>query len=105
MEARTKMRRLVVTGSGLMGLAPAQTRPGDAVVAVVGHGKPVIARRAGAGAGAGDGDGDDDGAWHLVGEAYVDGLMAAEKLPLSQKPWHHRETEAAMEDVREMAFV
>lgn len=104
MEARTKMRRLVVTGSGLVGLAPAQTRPGDAVVAVVGHGKPVIARRAGVV----DGDGDaaaGDGAWHLVGEAYVDGLMAAEKLPLSQKPWHHRETEAAMEDVREMAFV
>jgi hypothetical protein len=83
MEACTKQRRLVVTSSGQhLGLAPARTRPGDAVIVIVGHGKPVVARRSRL---RNDTEEEGAGGWHIVGEAYVHGLMAAEGLPVSTK--------------------
>ncbi|KAK3366738.1 heterokaryon incompatibility protein [Lasiosphaeria ovina] len=91
MESRTKMRRLILTRSGLLGLAPAQTRPDDAVIAIVGHPKPLIARK--------DGIVDGQDFWYLIGEAYVTGLMGVEKMPLSTKPWHYEETRRAMDEM------
>ncbi|KAI0413436.1 heterokaryon incompatibility protein-domain-containing protein [Xylaria grammica] len=78
MEARTKMRRLIVTeSSGDLGIAPLKTQPGDAVIIVAGHSKPLIAREVGTSG---------QGYWHLIGEAYIDGMMNS-KLPISDKPW------------------
>ncbi|KAK4118215.1 HET-domain-containing protein [Parathielavia appendiculata] len=73
MEARTKMRRLLTTTSGLLGLAPLQSQPGDAVIAIVGHSKPVIARKVATVEG--------QDIWYLIGEAYIHGMMRAQKLP------------------------
>lgn len=67
------MRRLIVTKSGLLGLAPATAQVGDAVIIIAGYDKPVIAetefinqKRTG----------------RLRGEAYVHGMMNGEKMPL-----------------------
>ncbi|KAI0535847.1 heterokaryon incompatibility protein-domain-containing protein [Xylaria digitata] len=84
MEARTKMRRLIVTESlGLLGIAPMKTQPGDAVIIVAGHSKPLIAREMGT-------------------PAYIDGMMQS-KLPLSDKTWNSAETRAVKLDT--IAFV
>jgi hypothetical protein len=92
MEARTKMRRLVVTeSSGLLGIAPVRTQPGDVVIAVAGHGKPLIARRVARV--------DDLDYWHLIGEAYIDGMMKSEKLPLSDTIWNFEQTRAVKLDL------
>ncbi|KAE9376040.1 hypothetical protein N431DRAFT_464098 [Stipitochalara longipes BDJ] len=92
MTARTKMRRLIVTKSGLLGLAPVQTQPGDAVIAIAGYGKPVIARKVDTIEG--------QDFWYLIGEAYVRGMMNSEKLQLSTKPWYYQTTQAT-EDTME----
>ncbi|KAK1752354.1 HET-domain-containing protein [Echria macrotheca] len=96
MEARTKMRRLIVTEAGFLGLAPAQTRPGDSVILIVGHPKPLIARR-------GDHVGHQQ-YWYLIGEAYIAGLMGVEKMPLSDKPWYFHETMRTMAELETIAF-
>lgn len=75
MEARTKMRRLIVTKSGMLGLAPITAQPGDAVIVIVGYGKPVIATKVEAV--------DGKPTWRLRGEAYVHGMMNSEKMPVN----------------------
>ncbi|KAH7087516.1 heterokaryon incompatibility protein [Paraphoma chrysanthemicola] len=97
MTACTKMRRLIMTADGLLGLAPAQTRPGDAVIVIKGHGKPVIARK--------DRTIDGQDFWYLIGEAYISGMMQAEKLPLDTNDWNYLETQAAAETLQDIIFV
>ncbi|KAK4109235.1 HET-domain-containing protein [Canariomyces notabilis] len=97
MEMRTKMRRLIVTKAGYLGLAPVQTRPGDVVIDIVGHPTPLIARK--------DGTMDGQDFWYLIGEAYIAGLMGAEKMPLSTKHWHQKETRRAMAEMDIIIFV
>ncbi|KAF2742735.1 HET-domain-containing protein [Sporormia fimetaria CBS 119925] len=74
MEARTKMRRLVITKSGLLGLAPLTTQVGDAVLIVVGYGKPMVAKPVTV---------VENRAWRVRGEAYVHGMMRMERMPLN----------------------
>ncbi|KZL77730.1 heterokaryon incompatibility protein [Colletotrichum tofieldiae] len=74
METRTRNRRLIVTNSGLLGLAPILTQPGDAVMVLIGHGRPVIARRFK------DELGEDTPLWGLIGEAFVNGMMEWEMM-------------------------
>ncbi len=97
MESRTKLRRLIVTDAGHIGLAPAYTRPGDAVIALVGYGKPVIARKAKT-VGIQE-------YWNVVGEAYVQGMMDAEMMPLSVKMRHGEETLTTLAGAGEIWFV
>ncbi|KAE9376041.1 HET-domain-containing protein [Stipitochalara longipes BDJ] len=97
MTARTKMRRLIVTKSGLLGLAPVQTQPGDAVIAIAGYGKPVIARKVDTIEG--------QDFWYLIGEAYVRGMMNSEKLQLSTKPWYYQTTQATEDTMEFLPFV
>ncbi|KAK5655710.1 hypothetical protein OQA88_5247 [Cercophora sp. LCS_1] len=97
MAARTKMRRLIVTSSGLLGLAPGQSRQGDAVITIVGHGKPLIARKVDTFNG--------HDIYYLLGEAYVDGMMNAQKLPLSTKRWHADETYRTSQSLEPIVFV
>jgi hypothetical protein len=70
MEARVKNRRLIVTNSGLIGLAPVLTQPGDVVIILEGHGIPVIARKLSTGA----------HGWNIIGEAFVNGMMDGEMM-------------------------
>jgi hypothetical protein len=44
MEAQTKMRLLIITKNGLLGLAPVTTQVGDAVIIIAGYEKPMIGR-------------------------------------------------------------
>ena len=67
------MRRLIVTKSGMLGLAPAMAQIGDAVIIIAGYGKPVIATAEVVGG---------KRAWRLRGEAYVHGMMESEKMPI-----------------------
>jgi hypothetical protein len=98
MEARTKMRRLIITQSGLLGIAPVQTQPGDVVIVLPGHGKPLIARKP-------DNADEEDDLWYLIGEAYIRGMMEAEKMALSAEPWHEREKYKTAEKLRNFVFV
>ncbi|KAH9877994.1 hypothetical protein J1614_003211 [Plenodomus biglobosus] len=59
-------RRLVRSKSGYLGLAPAETRVGDAIALVKGAGSPLVVRAAG------------ERRWELVGESYVHGMMNGE---------------------------
>ncbi|KAK3367713.1 heterokaryon incompatibility protein-domain-containing protein [Podospora didyma] len=61
-------RRLLVTKSGILGLAPASTVPGDLVVVLLGAPVPHILRKQA------------DGDYILVGECYVHGIMGGEAL-------------------------
>ncbi|KAK2031512.1 heterokaryon incompatibility protein [Colletotrichum zoysiae] len=74
METCTRNRRLIVTNSGLLGLAPTLAQPGDAVMVLIGHGRPVVARRLK------DELGQDTPLWLLVGEAFVNGMMEWETM-------------------------
>ncbi|KAM7198361.1 HET domain containing protein [Rhypophila sp. PSN 637] len=95
MTARTKMRRLIVTKSGLIGLAPIATQLGDKVISIVGYGKPVIAR-AEQSSQPPEEETEEERFWReyyapkvfcLRGEAYVEGMMNMEKMPVnSLKP-------------------
>lgn len=97
MAACTKWRRLITTNAGRLGLAPARTRPGDVVMTIVGHSKPVIARKIVTVEGR--------DYWHLMGETYVQGLMNGEAMPLWDKPWYRHETEVAMREMEVTRFV
>lgn len=78
MTFRTRNRRLVITSSGLLGLAPAATQPGDCIIVIMNHGIPVVARPV--------------GimkrsemhlpviTWRIVGECFVDGMMEGEMV-------------------------
>ncbi|KZL85690.1 heterokaryon incompatibility protein [Colletotrichum incanum] len=59
---------------GLLGLALILAQPGDAVMVLVGHGRPVIARRFK------DEFGEDTPLWDLIGEASVNGMMEWEMM-------------------------
>ncbi|TQN73130.1 Heterokaryon incompatibility protein 6, OR allele [Colletotrichum shisoi] len=74
METRTRNRRLIVTNSGLVGLAPILVQPGDAVMVLIGHGRPVVARRLK------DESGGDTPLWRLIDEAFVGGMMEWEMM-------------------------
>ncbi|OBR14874.1 Heterokaryon incompatibility protein [Colletotrichum higginsianum IMI 349063] len=74
METRTRNRRLIVTNSGLVGLAPILVQPGDAVMVLIGHGRPVVARRLK------DESGGHTPLWRLIGEAFVGGMMEWEMM-------------------------
>jgi hypothetical protein len=97
MESRTKMRRLITTTSGLLGLAPLQTRRGDVVIAIVGHGKPVIARK--------NQTIDGQDFWYLLGEVYVAGIMQAEKMPMDTNIWNAQETMETVGALNVIPFV
>ncbi|KAM7215939.1 HET domain containing protein [Rhypophila decipiens] len=95
MTARTKMRRLIVTKSGLIGLAPITAQLGDKVISIVGYGKPVVACAEQSGQPP-EGETEEEQFWReyyapkvfcLRGEAYVEGMMNLEKMPVnSLKP-------------------
>ncbi len=61
-------RRLLLTSSGNIGLAPSRAAPGDLVVVLLGAPVPHVLRKR------------DDGGYTLVGECYVHGIMAGEAL-------------------------
>jgi hypothetical protein len=60
-------RRLITTKTGYLGLAPAESRPGDTVAVLYGCNYPVILRPSGDG-------------FKYVGESYIDGLTHGEAL-------------------------
>ncbi|KAK3386781.1 hypothetical protein B0H63DRAFT_447687 [Podospora didyma] len=97
MEARTKMRKLIVTSSGLLGLAPVTTRPEDVVIVIPGHGKPIIARKSFTA--------NDQDFWYIIGEAYIHGMMEAQKLSLSTNEWHGQESSSAAATLQFIPFV
>ncbi|KAI4949260.1 hypothetical protein J4E91_005724 [Alternaria rosae] len=84
MQARTFMRRLIVTASGLLGLAPVITQPGDCIMILIGHGVPVLARPCGLGHEPG---GREVVAWKLLGECFVDGMMEEEMMKRDIWSW------------------
>ncbi|KAE9369878.1 hypothetical protein N431DRAFT_547195 [Stipitochalara longipes BDJ] len=76
MEARTKLRRLMTTSNRpLMGLVPASTQQGDAVIILPYHSRPLIASMitpSNAPKGSGD------RVFKLKGEAFIPGVMNGE---------------------------
>lgn len=69
----TRGRVLVTTTNGYVGLAPYGTREGDLVFMILGADVPFVLRPY------------DDG-YELIGEAYVQGIMAGEALQMEQIP-------------------
>lgn len=67
------------------------------MIVIVGYGKPVIARKART-VGIQE-------YWFVVGEAYVQGMMDAEMMPLSVKLRHGEETLTTLAGVGEVWFV
>jgi hypothetical protein len=72
METRTKLRRLMTTSNrALLGLVPASTQQGDAVIILKHHSRPLIA--------AGVTSEDGERSWlRIRGEAYIPGIMQGE---------------------------
>lgn len=68
----TRGRVMVVTTTGYLGLAPYGTQEGDLVYVILGYGVPSVLRPR------------PDGAFTLVGEAYVQGIMNGEFLEMDQ---------------------
>lgn len=60
-------RRMFISGSGLVGLAPWNAGEGDVVCALLGCRSPVVLRRDGKG-------------WVLIGEVFVEGFMDGEAM-------------------------
>ncbi|KAL4892527.1 heterokaryon incompatibility protein-domain-containing protein [Aspergillus ambiguus] len=78
MTFRTRNRRLFITASGLLGLAPAAAQPGDYVLIIMNHGVPIVARPAGIRR-----HPDRDlpvVAWRIIGECFVHGMMEGEMV-------------------------
>jgi hypothetical protein len=67
-----KHKRSFVTVSGYVGMAPAETEPGDLVVVLLGAAIPYVLRSSA-------------NKWHLVGECYCDGVMDGEALNSGSK--------------------
>jgi hypothetical protein len=90
MTFRTRGRRLIISSSGQLGLAPIATQPGDCILIITGHGVPVVARAARPRTDNLDGPGDI--LWHLIGECFVDGVMEGEMMESDmnsgQEPLH-----------------
>jgi hypothetical protein len=79
MASRTKRKRLMVTGRGMLGLVPNSVRVGDVVIIIRGHGRPVIASRV---------ENDESEYYGLRGEAYVNGMMRGEMMEDTyEKEW------------------
>lgn len=62
-------RSFFVTSAGRMGIGPSDTRLDDIVAVLPGSGVPFVIRRR-----------EEAGGWLIVGESYVDGLMAGEAI-------------------------
>ncbi|OHX00199.1 heterokaryon incompatibility protein [Colletotrichum incanum] len=73
-EDRDHKRNMATRAARLLGLALILAQPGDAVMVLVGHGRPVIARRFK------DEFGEDTPLWDLIGEASVNGMMEWEMM-------------------------
>lgn len=73
-------RKIVVTGSGYLVLAPDTTKVGDCVVVLYGACTPYVLRLAEGDASAEDSIGARDRRWHLIGECYVHGFMDGEAV-------------------------
>ncbi|KAG6364696.1 hypothetical protein INS49_006300 [Diaporthe citri] len=73
-----KIRRLMVTKEGYIGVAPRRAQKGDIVCVLYGCSVPVVLRKSGT---------DDESAslCKFVGECYVDGLMDGEALSLGKE--------------------
>lgn len=93
MTARTKMRRLLITKSGMIGLGPITSQPGDKVISIIGYGKAIIACQKEVDPGP-DGETDEERHWRkyrgpqhfrLRGEAYVEGMMKSERMPINTR--------------------
>ena len=67
-------RTLITTEKGYIGLAPETVRQGDTLAILFGCSVPMILRR--------ELEGSEDGAWRVVGECYVHGLMDGEAMGL-----------------------
>ena len=82
MHARTRSRRLATTTAGFLALVPTTTQPGDVVLILIGHGKPVIAREIGwfSADGMGEGSQEKEKLYMIIGEAFVSGLMMWEGM-------------------------
>lgn len=81
-------RRLMVTDTGRVGVAPRQAKKGDAICVLFGCNVPVILRPY-------PQEGDDDtgsaglaGMYEFIGECYVDGFMNGEALDLGKAVEH-----------------
>lgn len=85
MQARTFMRRPIVTASGLLGLAPVIAQPGDCLLILIGHGVPVLARPWVLGHEPG---GREVVVWKMLGECFVDGMMEEEMM--KRDIWSYR---------------
>ncbi|KAL8995136.1 MAG: hypothetical protein Q9169_005079 [Polycauliona sp. 2 TL-2023] len=72
----TNGKKLVTATDGRLGLVPRATEPGDEVCVILGCSSPLILRSA-----------ENGGAHNVVGECYLDGIMAGEAL-LGELPEH-----------------
>lgn len=79
---RASRRRFIVTKKGYLGLAPPNSKLGDAVVIILGLSVPAILRRK-------------DQAWHFVGESFITGIMDGEVLAHGPSQQVERNTEAS----------
>lgn len=73
-------RVLITTGTGYLGLAPAETRPGDVIAVLFGCNCPVVLRPC------------NEGLYQVIGECYIHGLMDGETLS-QQRDEHISERE------------
>lgn len=73
MAIRTKRRRLMLTEKGYLGLVPNSVMPGDVVIIIKGHGRPLIASTKPASY-------VPQGTYIIKGEAYIDGMMSGEMM-------------------------
>ncbi|KAK5655085.1 hypothetical protein OQA88_5984 [Cercophora sp. LCS_1] len=70
----------------------------DAVITIVGHPKPVVARKFATATGG-------QVRWHLNGEAYVSGVVDGQMMSLSTEPWCHHQMQATMNSLELTQFV
>ncbi|KAK4446522.1 heterokaryon incompatibility protein-domain-containing protein [Podospora aff. communis PSN243] len=78
MEIYALGRCFFITKAGRFGLGPRGANVGDAVAVLFGSGVPFLVRKRGRCAGGGSNSG--SGAWQLVGECYVEGVMGGEVM-------------------------
>ncbi|KAI0490434.1 hypothetical protein F4859DRAFT_458020 [Xylaria cf. heliscus] len=73
-------KRFTVTEKGHVGIAPPASRPGDAIFILKGCNAPLVLRSAG------------NGAYSVVSECYVDGVMNGEAIRDLEAGRHEMET-------------
>ena len=74
-------RRLIITETGYMGLAPADTSIGDTICVIEGSQTPFMLYKAGTW----HHDGHEAADWHFVGDCYVHGIMDGEAWQDTEK--------------------